>query len=118
MKKVAAIGAIIIGIGVAIYYFVTKTDKKETRYTETDKSESQKNKMSDVSKTTEDNEKEMVNLSSAKQEASSTIKERHEEAAQIIRESLEHIYEVSPESPEQEKSEADEINAQLDDLLK
>ena len=116
MKKFAAIGAIIIGIGVAIYYFVTKTDKNETFYSETDKSEIQKRKVSDVNMTTED--KEMVNLSSAKQEASSTIKERHEEAAQIIRESVEHIYEVRPESFETEESEVDEINAQLDDLLK
>lgn len=117
MKKIITIGAFLIGIGTVIYYFYTKTEKKETQYSNPEKNESIKKEMSNVIVTAEDTEKEMKNLSSVKQEASSMIKEKHEEAAQIIRESLEHIYEESPEASMNEKSEADDINAQLDDLL-
>lgn len=111
MKKATLIGAIIIGIGAAIYYCFIKNDSKEKQSKKSDKSDFCKNEMSDIVVNNEDTDKEIINLSAAKQETSSTIRERHEEAAQIIRESMEHIYEESPKAPETEESEADEINA-------
>lgn len=118
MKKATLIGAIMIGIGAAIYYYFIKNDSKEKKSNKSHENDFFKNEMSDIVVNNEDSDKEIINLSAAKEETSNTIRARHEEAAQIIRESMEHIYEESPSTPRTEESEADEINSQLDDLLK
>lgn len=124
MRTKVLIGAIAIGIGIGIgtaIYYSMSANKDKDNYEKDHENNGEnilgKNEISESIVNNDNNDTDEINLSSVKQGTASTIKERHEEAAQIMRESMERIYEENESIPEEVDGEIDEINAQLDDLL-
>lgn len=115
MKKIWTIIGLGVAVGTAAYVIWDKTSKSENDILK-----------SPVAKTTQNVEESTiqpsdalnaeVNIDEVRTSVAKTVSERHEEAAQIMKNAVDVIYQRS-EVSEEETAELDRISRELDNLL-
>ena len=116
MKKAAIIFGVGVVVGIAAIAIFSSVNKEKEEASTTEENKTPNNGPKPTAPTTSTPVSEAESFESEKSSVVSSVTERHEEAAQIIRDAVTIICEKTEQSDSTDK-ELQQISSELDDLL-